>query len=416
MGILDGMPAGLTLDLERINEELSRRQQGYGRGNRQKIEKDTIEIIGGVRHGITTGAPIAFLVRNRDFDNWRHVMSVEPVDLTDAEVIAQLEKKSIGQFRPGHADLPGAIKFRQKDIRDVLERASARETATRVAAGAICLQLLQNLGIEVACHVVQVGSIKAANLADEMPLAEVERRAVASDLFCLDEESCQSMKELIKEMWQDGDSLGGIVEVLADGLPVGLGSYTQWDRRLDGQLAQALLGTQAIKAVEIGDGVEAASKPGSQVHDAIYPANSGSKLPFKRKTNRAGGIEGGMTNGERICVRAYMKPIPTMRRGLDSLSFPDYKASKAHYERSDVCAIAAASVVCKAMVCLVLANAVVDKFASDNIIDLKASLSEYQEFCRSPQSIDGAFAPNSTKSETQGQEEPQGNEDAVGEF
>ncbi len=417
VAMLEGMPAGLKLDLQQINEDLWRRQQGYGRGNRQKIEKDQAEIIGGVRHGITTGAPIALMIKNRDFENWRHVMSVEPVDIAAPDVIEQVEKKLIERFRPGHADLAGTLKFRQSDIRDVLERASARETAARVAAGGVCRQLLEAFGVKSASHVIQVGPVKAKSRASKLTAAEIDAKVVNSELFCLDEEATESMKELIKATWQEGDSLGGVIEVVVDGLPVGLGSYTQWDRRLDGMLAQGIMSIQAMKAVEIGDGVEAAGEYGSKVHDPIYPTAKSARYPFRRETNHAGGLEGGMTNGERLTIRAYMKPIPTLRKGLDSLSFPGFEAEKAHYERSDVCAIAAASVVCRAMVCLVLANAMVDKFAGDSISDLKASFSEYEKFCRSSGNDKNGKHEEGAAPDLQGVDaEPEGNEDAVGEF
>lgn len=395
VAILDGIPAGLAIEVDRINEELRRRQQGYGRGNRQKIETDTVEFTGGVRHGVTTGAPLAILVRNRDWDNWRHVMSVQKIDFADPEVREQLGKKEIGRFRPGHADLSGTLKFRQKDIRDVLERASARETAARVAVGAVCGQLLQALGARMVSHVVQVGKITgieakaetavAANI-DAMSLDELERKVLDSEMFCADPVATESMKEHVRSAWQDGDSLGGVVEVLCDGLPIGLGSYTQWDEKIDGQIAQAVMSIQAIKAVAIGDGVNAATRPGSEVHDALYPSENGSPgLPFVRKTNRAGGIEGGMTNGSRLVVRAYMKPIPTLRKGLPSLSFPEYAAETAHYERSDVCAVPAASVVVKAMVSFAVARAMLNKFGGDNMVDITAALEKYKQYCAKPQ-------------------------------
>lgn len=415
VAVLEGMPAGLKLDIDKINEDMWRRQQGYGRGNRQKIEKDKAEIIGGVRHGITTGAPLAMLIRNRDFENWRHVMSVEPVDMSLPEVIEQFEKKVIERFRPGHADLAGTLKYRQTDIRDVLERASARETASRVAAGGVCRQFLEAFGVKSASHVIQVGSVKAKSKATTMSIDEIDAKVVQSELFCLDDDATEAMKELIKSTWTEGDSLGGVIEVVVDNLPVGLGSYTQWDKRLDGQLAQAVMSIQAMKAVEIGDGVEAAGEFGSRVHDPIYPGDGDSRYPFTRKTNHAGGLEGGMTNGERLCVRVYMKPIPTLRKGLDSLSFPDFDAQKAHYERSDVCAIAAASVVCRAMVCLVLANAMVDKFGGDSIGDLKASFLEYEKFCRKDDGANGKHAHAAIESSNM-DAEPEGNESALGEF
>lgn len=414
--ILDGMPAGLPVEIDRINNELWLRQQGYGRGNRQKIEKDEVEICGGVRYGITNGAPIGLMIRNRDWDNWKHVMSVVRVDASKTDVKEELERKSINKFRPGHADLAGTMKFHQKDIRDVLERASARETAVRVAVGALCRQFLNALDITVASHVIQVGSIQASPIGNNISAEALNKRVVDSELFCLDQSACESMKEQIKAVWQEGDSLGGTVEVIADGLPVGLGSYTQWDKRLDGKLAQALMATQAIKAVEIGDGVSSASKPGSQVHDALYPSELGDRLPFSRKTNRAGGIEGGMTNGERLVLRAYMKPIPTIRKGLDSLSFPGFKAEKAHYERSDVCAIAACSIVCKAMVCFVLAEAVIDKFGGDNLIDVREAFTGYQNYCSSLSRNVNVSGASRREDSHITDAEPTGNEDSLGEF
>jgi len=378
--IVDGMPAGLMIDIDAINAVLAARQQGYGRGNRQKIETDTVSFVGGVRHGVTTGAPITLMVANRDFANWKYVMSVEPTDMTTAEAREQADKKAIERFRPGHADLAGTLKFDQSDIRDVLERASARETAARVAVGALCEQLLAAIGARSVNHVVQVASVKCAVLPVDISLDEVEKLASESELSATDKSVESAMKEAIKAAWQEGDSLGGVVEVLVDGLPVGLGSYTQWDRKLDGRIAQAVMSIQAFKAVEIGDGVVSASLPGSQVHDPLYPSDKNGKnsiLPFSRKTNHAGGIEGGMTNGSRLVVRGYMKPLPTMRKGLDSLSFPEFEAARAHYERSDVCAIAAASVVMKAMVNYVLADALLEKFACDSMRALKESFESY---------------------------------------
>lgn len=380
--ILDGVPAGLPIDIAAVNAELARRQQGYGRGARQKIETDTAEIMGGVRHGITSGAPISLLVRNRDHDNWRHVMSIAQVIADDPAVIEQIEKKKIGRFRPGHADLPGTLKFRQRDIRDVLERASARETAARVAVGAICEQILQHFNVQVVSHVVQVGSVRSSLDSEELPIDELSRRVAASEMFCVDNAAETKMKDLIKETWQNGDTIGGVVEVVAEGLPVGLGSYTQWDEKLDGQLAQLVMSVHAIKAVEIGDGFDNVNNLGSEVHDAIYPSSQENALPFMRKTNKAGGLEGGMTNGSRVKVRAYMKPIPTLIKGLPSVSFPQFAAQQAHYERSDVCAVPAASVVVKAMVSFGLTRALLNKFGSDTMSDISAAIASYREFCR----------------------------------
>jgi chorismate synthase len=381
VAILDGIPAGLPLNIDEINEEMGRRQQGYGRGARQKIEQDKAEITGGVRHGITSGAPLGITVTNRDWDNWQHVMSVLDVDRLQPEVKEQLAKKAIARFRPGHADLAGTLKFRQRDIRDVLERASARETAARVAVGAICHQLLKELGIRSVAHVIAVGAVSGKDGSAYQDLDELEKAVLGSEMFCADAQAGEKMKETIKSAWQNGDSLGGLVEVVCDGLPVGLGSYTQWDEKLDGQLAQAVMSVQAIKAVEIGDGVANSRQPGSAVHDALYPAEPNGTLPFSRKTNRAGGIEGGMTNGSRLVVRAYMKPIPTLRKGLPSLSFPGYQAEVAHYERSDVCAVPAASIVVKAMVSFVLARSLLQKFGGDTLQDTKSALERYRQDC-----------------------------------
>jgi chorismate synthase len=387
IAILDGIPAGLPVDIDRLNHELWRRQQGYGRGSRQKIETDKVEIVGGVRHGITSGAPLGLSIKNRDWENWRHVMSAEAIDPLCPDAAQQLEKRAITRFRPGHADLPGTLKFRQRDIRDVLERASARETAARVAVGALCLQFLEQFGVAMAAHVLQVGSVKAQPVSRKVSLSDLDRAVLASEMFCSDSDAEAAMISLIKTTWQEGDSLGGVVEVLADGLPVGLGTYTQWDGRLDGLLAQALMSVQAIKAVEVGDGVDNASRSGSTVHDPIVPSDTDDShlgLPFKRTSNHAGGIEGGMTNGERLQIRAYMKPIPTLRKGLPSVSYPEFKADIAHFERSDVCAISAASVVCKAMVAFVLAREFIDKFGGDTLADIKYSYQKYLEHCRMP--------------------------------
>ncbi len=258
LAFVEGLPAGLKIDLDAINTELRRRQSGYGRGNRQKIESDEAKILSGVRHGITTGAPITLMITNRDFENWMHVMSVDPVDYENKQVLEQLEKKSIKHFRPGHADLAGTIKFHQKDIRDVLERSSARETAARVAAGALCQQVLQNFDIQSAVHVLQIGKIKIEEEASDMTLTEIEQSVNQSDLLCIDSPAAEMMKQSISKAWQEGNTLGGVVEVIVEGLPVGLGSYTQWDLKLDGKLAQAIMSVQAVKAVEIGDGFESA--------------------------------------------------------------------------------------------------------------------------------------------------------------
>lgn len=378
ISMLDGFPAGLSLDKERLDSELARRQKGYGRGSRQKIEQDRVEFVGGVRHGTTTGAPIGVKIENRDWQNWQTVMSQEPVDLSDPTVAEALEKKTIKHFRPGHADLAGTIKYGHEDVRNVLERASARETASRVALGSICRQLLERFGIRVISHVRQVGDVKATEIDPSASLSELEELIEASELSCVDSTATEAMKATIKKAWQDGDSLGGVIEVIAEGLPVGLGDYSQWDRKLDGRLAQALMSIQAMKAVEIGDGIEAAGKPGSLVHDPLYPNEADGELPFRRNSNKAGGLEGGMTNGERLVAKVFMKPIPTLRKGLDSVSYPEFEAHKADYERSDVCAIAAASVVARAMVSYVLADAFLEKFGRDSVADIEFALDNYR--------------------------------------
>lgn len=396
--ILDGLPAGLAIDEAKLNRQLALRQHGYGRGNRQKIETDRVNFVGGVRHGFTTGAPVAMEIVNKDFENWQNVMASSPVDMNDLTVQEDMDKKKIKTFRPGHADFAGTVKFKHSDIRNVLERASARETASRVAVGALCLQLLEQLGIDMVSHVIQVGNISGAN-GQHSNLSTLQESILKSELFCADSQAEEKMLELIKEKWQEGDTLGGVIEVLADGLPIGLGSYTQWDGRLDGKLAQAVMSVQAMKAVEIGDGFIGASSPGSMVHDPLRASNGNTtddkslgddyaaishknELPIYRLTNHAGGVEGGMTNGERLCLRAYMKPIPTMRKGLPSVSYPGFENDTAHFERSDVCAIAAASVVVKAMVAFVLVGEILGKFGKDNFADIKTALNSYRNYCK----------------------------------
>ncbi len=391
VSILDGFPAGLKVDLDRVNEELALRQGGFGRSNRQKIETDQVEMLGGLRHGITSGAPLAYTIANKDNQNWQYVMKVGALSADEMSSDAGKEEfkaKKIDRFRPGHADYAGLIKYAQRDVRDVLERASARETASRVAAGAFCRELLRALDVTVASHVVQIGQSRSTFDVSGLSLDQIESKCLASEAFCADEAATSAMKEEITQCGAEGDSIGGVVEVLVDNLPVGLGSYTQWDRRLDGLIAGALMSIQAIKAVEIGDGFASAALKGSAVHDAMYPADkNGSakdgKLPVKRLTNHAGGVEGGMTNGERLIVRAYMKPIPTIKRGLPSVGFPAFEADRAHYERSDVCAVPAASVVARAMVCLTVANLFTDKFAADSMAELSSSVKAYRDSCQS---------------------------------
>jgi len=401
VSILDGFPAGLKVDLDKVNSELALRQGGYGRSGRQKIETDQVEMLGGLRHGITSGAPLAYTIANKDNSNWQYVMKVRALSAEEEaseESKAQFLAKKIDRFRPGHADYAGLIKYAQRDVRDVLERSSARETASRVAAGAFCRELLLALGVRVTSHVVQIGQAASRRDISSLSLDEIERLWQASEVYCADEAASEAMKQEILSCQKEGDSIGGVVEVLVDNLPIGLGSYTQWDKRLDSLLAGALMSIQAIKAVEIGDGFAGAARKGSDVHDAMYPNDqssnnspedqakgtgaNGNNWPVKRLTNHAGGVEGGMTNGERLIARAYMKPIPTIKKGLPSVAFPNFEADRAHYERSDVCAVPAASVVARAMVCLTVANLFTDKFAADSMTELIKSVSDYRKSCQ----------------------------------
>ncbi|HOM71212.1 MAG TPA: chorismate synthase [Armatimonadota bacterium] len=364
LAIIDGVPAGLQLIPEYIDRELARRQKGHGRGGRMSIEKDKVTILSGVRQGITLGSPIALGIPNRDWQNWSKIMAVEPQDgLTDA--------KQVWIPRPGHADLAGGIKYNHADMRNVLERASARETAARVAVGAVAKQILKELGIKIASHVVSIGQVKANPV--QAPLDEIISRSEKSPVSCLDPKAETEMIIAIDAAMADGDTLGGTFEVIAKGLPVGLGSYVQWDQRLDANLAQAVMSIPAIKGVEIGLGFKSAELPGSKVHDEIGYGPEG----YKRFTNNAGGIEGGITNSEPLIVRAAMKPIPTLRKQLKSIDTRTKQPAPAHAERSDVCAVPAAAVVGEAMVAIALVNAVLVKFGGDSVSELIAHIQAY---------------------------------------
>ncbi len=360
-GILEGMPAGLPLLAEFIDAELYRRQQGHGRGGRMKIEKDRIEIRGGVRHGRTMGSPIALWLENKDWINWQ----------TDIMALGAPAGpvKTVTLPRPGHADLPGVQKFGFNDIRDVIERSSARETAMRVALGAVCRQFLKQFGIEIASHVLQVGSVNCDPARPE-DLHLLNQKADASPVRCLDPEAGQAMVELIDATRRAGDSLGGAFEVLVSGVPPGLGSYTHWDRKLDGRLAGAMMSIHAMKAVAIGDGFNPEGLPGSQVHDEIEPVDGG----FRRKTNRAGGIEGGVSNGEQIVSRVVMKPLPTLAKPLQSVDISSGEIKPAHKERTDSCAVPAASVIGEAMAALIIADAFLEKYGGDSLEEIQAHL------------------------------------------
>jgi len=366
--IIEGVPAGFSISVDRINTHLTRRQQGYGRGGRMKIENDKVIINSGVRHGVTTGAPVALVIENRDWENWKVPMSVDPVDMENPEVRKLVEEKKITHVRPGHADLAGAVKYNHKDIRDVLERSSARETAIRVAVGAFAGQILKEFGVEIFSHVVRIGSVKVdrENLPEDYSL--IREKAENSDLRCADDETYEKMKAVIDRAKEEGDTLGGIYEVIALNLPVGLGSFVHWDRRLDGRIAQVMMSIPAIKSVGIGAAEEVGELPGSEMHDEIYPDKTGHYL---RKSNNAGGIEGGMTNGMPVVVRAAMKAIPTLKKPLSSVDIETGKEHIAHYERSDVCAVAAASVVGEAMVAIALVDAFLEKFGGDSLEEIR---------------------------------------------
>src|SRR5499427_443089 len=358
VAFLSGLPAGLAVDQPFVDREVWRRQQGYGRGGRMKIERDTAHIVSGVRHGKTIGSPIAVLLENRDWQNWKESLPVEPGD--------PAKHKKVASPRPGHADLAGALKYNFPEARYVLERASARESAARVAIGALAKLLLHELGIEVLSHVVTTGSVTVSHpICWEKIRALHDREEVL--LNCADPDAEQRMKEEVDKVLKTGDSLGGVFEVVAHQVPPGLGTYAQWDERLDALLAAAVMSLQAVKAVEIGAGIAAAYAPGSHVHDEIGYSGTEGFTAFSRAHNNAGGIEGGISNGEEIRVRGYLKPISTLRRPLQSVDFASREPLKAAYERSDVCVVPAAGVAAEAMVALTLAACALDKFGGDSM-------------------------------------------------
>ena len=370
VGILEGLPAGLAIDPDVITRDLGRRQGGYGRGRRMAIESDSAELLSGVRAGETIGGPIAYLIRNKDWPNWQHTMRVAAE--AAAHDAAGTERPAVTRPRPGHADLSGAIKYRRDDMRDVLERASARETAARVAAGALARQLLSHFGIRVVSHVFRIGSAAIAR-PETVGFELVESLPDDSPLHCVDREVERRMMAEIDAAKNDGDTLGGAFEVIASGVPVGLGSYVQWDRRLDGRLAQAVMSIPAIKSVGIGLGDLVAARPGSSVHDEIVLNPRGTPSDqvgdIGRPTNHAGGLEGGVTNGEDVRISGAMKPISTLMRPLRSVDLATMTVSPATIERSDVCAVPAAAVVAEAMTCLVLAEAFLEKFGGDSLAE-----------------------------------------------
>ncbi len=373
VAIVEGLPAGLPVEIEIINGELERRQWGYGRGGRMKIERDRVEILSGVRHGLALGSPVALMIENKDWANWTEVMAAEPWDVPPEK------SRRVKRPRPGHADLAGGQKFGARDLRNILERASARETAARVACGALAKQLVAAFEIEIKSHVVQLGGLPREPL--EVSWEMIAAIAEDAPLRCADAAAQAEMVALTDEKRREGDTLGGIFEVVARGVVAGLGSHTSWDTKLDGRLAQGVMSIPAVKAVSIGAGVEASGWPGSQVHDEIA-YDDGAKS-FRRLTNRAGGLEGGITNGEELRVRGFLKPISTLRRALRSVDIDTKQEESAAFERSDTTAVPAAGVIGEAMVALVLASALREKFGGDSLEEMRRNFDGYREQLRS---------------------------------
>lgn len=379
MGIIEGIPSGLLIRVTDIDRDLARRQTGYGRGGRMKIEKDAVKIYTGVRWGRTLGGPVGLMIRNKDWENWRDRMSPDPVFLNSAEPVTRP--------RPGHADLPGVLKYGMSDIRNILERSSARETAMRVAIGAVAKRLLEEFGVEIVSHVLSIGGVFAK--VPGVPPEEIKKRAEASELHCADHEAEKRMKKKIDEARAAGDSLGGVFELMITGVPIGLGSHVHSDRKLDGRLAAAIMSIQAIKGVEIGSGFGAAHKPGSEVHDEIF---WNKKKGFYRKTNMAGGIEGGMSNGEQIMIRAAMKPIPTLYKPLRSADLSTKKPFNASVERSDACAVPAAGVVAEAAAAFEIASAMIEKFGGDSLEEMKRNYHSYGRHLKTRMEVEEAHS------------------------
>ena len=367
---LTGLPAGIPISVETINRELWRRQQGYGRGGRMKIETDRAEIVAGVRHSRTIGSPIGIIIRNKDWQNWTEVLPVEDTDGCEDK------KKPVTRPRPGHADLAGAIKYNFHDARYILERASARETAARVAVGGMAKAFLGEFGIGVLSHVIAVGTARLERAADWDELVALSRKEEVV-LACVDAAVEARMKEVVDEAYRTGDTVGGVFEVVAHNLPPGLGSHITWDSRLDGRLAQAIVSMQAVKGVEVGFAAEGAASFGSKVQDTIHYDRPGRR--FTRGANRAGGLEGGMTNGQDILVRGFLKPISTLRRPLESVDLATREPALAAYERSDVAVVPAAGVIGEAMVSIVLAQAMLEKFGGDSLEETRRNFDSYQE-------------------------------------
>ncbi|MGM0899901.1 MAG: chorismate synthase [Bacillota bacterium] len=372
--IIEGLPAGLPLTAEDINTELARRQKGHGRGRRMQIEKDAAQIMGGIRHGYTLGSPVALVVENKDWTHWTKIMGQGPLNQDESEEV----KRKITRARPGHADLNGALKYGHRDMRNVLERSSARETTVRVAAGAVAKTLLSQLGIKIACHVLEIGGVQAEKIPYSS-LEELKEKTEASPVRCFDSNAEQKMMDAIDDAKKNGDSIGGIVEVIIEGMPAGVGSYVHYDRKLDSKLAGAMVSINAFKGVEFGIGFEAARKPGSEVHDEIA---WDPELGYYRKTNRLGGFEGGMTTGMPIVVRGVMKPIPTLYKPLQSVDIDTKEPFAASIERSDSCAVPAAAVVAESVIAWEIAAAIVDQFSSDRLDVLQAAIEEQRRYAR----------------------------------
>ena len=369
IAILEGMPAGVLITTSDVQAALARRRLGYGRGARMKFEQDEVSLSGGVRHGLTQGGPVAITIQNTEWPKWEQVMSSDPVDESQ---LSGARAEPLTRPRPGHADFTGMQKYGFLDSRPVLERASARETAARVALGEVAARFLSQLGITLVTHTVAIGTVSSRNLS--LPTFRDVEVLDESPVRCFDKATADEMVSEIEDCQKSGDTLGGVVETLVYGLPPGLGSYVHWDRKLDAQLAGALMGIQAIKGVEVGDGFETARRRGSQAHDEIERDGEGL---VKRVTGRAGGIEGGMSTGEVLRIRAAMKPISTVPKALATIDVTTGEATKAHHQRSDVCAVPAAGIVAEAMVALVIANAVLEKFGGDSVLETKRNLDSY---------------------------------------
>lgn len=373
LAIVEGFPAGVEISEDYINKQLKKRQGGHGRGGRMAIENDIVQIIAGVRDGKSMGSPISLMIENKDWENWEHIMQ--------AQKGAKIEERKVTKPRPAHADLAGTIKYNHSDVRNVLERASARETAIRVAVGALAECLLDKFGIESFGHVCKIGSIEA-----QVNYENLNEALYKSSLYCTDEEASRQMTKAIDQSKEKGDSLGGVVEVVVKNTPLGLGSYAHWDRKLDARLAYALMSIQAMKAVEIGAGFEGASLSGSQLHDEIYFSN---EKGFYHTTNNSGGIEGGMSNGENIIVRAAMKPIPTLYKPLKSVDFFTKEPFEASVERSDSCAVSAAAIVAQSVVSFEIAKSFLEKFAGDNLEEIENNYKNYQDYLQDIKEIRG---------------------------